>query len=309
MISAICAICGKNQKIVELYPQTINFDKVNEETFSARRTPDRMHYRLVKCIRCGLIFSNPILEPKKIDRFYQKSFFSYSDESEYLKKTYRYYFEQALKKLNIKNIRDLKVLEIGCGNGFFLDEIKNNLGIESIYGAEPSKSSVDKAPNSLKKRIKVSVLKSNLFKNNSFDVICCFHTLDHITDPNDFLKICYQLLKKDGIALFIVHNTDGLSVRLFGEKSPIFDIEHIYLFNPKSLNNIFEKNKFEVNNIFDVKNTYPSFYWFRMIPLPKIVKSVLLKILDKTGIGKIPLSISPGNIGIIAEKNNLLFNT
>ncbi len=302
MVITQCAVCGKKQNLVELYPQTINFNKVNEETFSARRTPDRMHYRFVKCVNCGLIFSNPILKTGEINKFYKKSFFAYTNESDYLRKTYKYYFEQSLKKLSVKNTKKLNVLEIGCGNGFFLDEIKNTLGIKSVFGVEPGKPSVDKAPENIRKQIKVSILKPNLFKDSSFDVICCFHTLDHIANPNNFLKICHKLLKRNGVAILIVHNTDGLSVKLFGERSAIFDIEHIYLFNPKSLSSIFEKNNFSVKNIFNVKNKYPLIYWLRMVPLPKLVKLTVLKFLGITGFGKIPLSVSPGNIGIVAQK-------
>lgn len=298
MISTICAICGKKQKLTELYPETINFKKVDEVTFSARRTPDKMHYRLVKCSNCELIFSNPVLEPQKINKFYENSLFIYGDESKYLKKTYASYLEKALIG---KSKTNLKLLDIGCGNGFFLDEVKKN-GIKSLFGVEPSKPAVTNALPSVKKNIKLSVLKQNLFKAGFFDVICCFHTLDHVMDPNAFLKICYKLLKKGGIILFVVHNTDGLSVKLFGERSAIFDIEHIYLFNPKSLNDLFTKNGFTTTEIFDVKNKYPLSYWFRMVPFPKIFKSLVLWTLEKTNFGKIPISIKPGNIGIIARK-------
>lgn len=298
MITTMCAICEKKQKLVEVYPETIKFKEVDEKTFSARRTPDRMHYCLVKCTRCGLIFSNPILERNKIDKLYRKSLFFYGDESEYLKKTYKYYLERALKG---RNKNKLKLLDIGCGNGFFLEEMKNS-GIESVFGIEPSQSAVNKSPKSIRKNIKVSILKPNLFKDNFFDIICCFHTLDHITDPNTFLKICLQLLKKGGAILFIVHDTDGLSVKLFGEKSAIFDIEHIYLFNPKTLKAIFSKNSFTKLNTFNITNQYPINYWFRMVPMPKIIKNLLLSFLKTTGIGKIALKVAPGNIGITAVK-------
>lgn len=86
MVTKQCAICGKKQKLIKLYPQTVNFKAVDKKTFSARRTPDRIHYQFVRCKNCGLIFSNPILEPKKINKFYEKSYFSYDDESRYLKK-------------------------------------------------------------------------------------------------------------------------------------------------------------------------------------------------------------------------------
>lgn len=298
MISTFCAICNNNQNITELYPQTINFKNVNKKTFSARRTPDRMHYRFVKCTKCGLIFSNPILEREKIDRLYKESLFFYNEESSYIGKTYLHYLKQILGNKDKKN---LKLLDIGCGDGFFLKEAKE-FGINSVYGIEPSKPATGLADKDIKKIIKISILKPGIFKENFFDIICCFHTLDHITNPNAFLKQCFKMLKKGGKILFIVHNTDGLSVKLFGEKSAIFDIEHIYLFNAKSLTAIFKKNGFTPKQIFNIKNTYPLSYIVKMIPLPLVLKNFLLLALKKTGVGKIPLSLKPGNIGIEAVK-------
>src|SRR3989338_9806014 len=113
MIDTKCAICGNNKNTKVLYKENFKLDKLNANTFSARRTPDRAHYRLLKCDRCGLIFSNPILSLNKINSLYFKSDFNYDLESEYLKKTYFKYFKKYLLNQDIKS---KKVLEIGCGN-------------------------------------------------------------------------------------------------------------------------------------------------------------------------------------------------
>ncbi|KKQ51499.1 MAG: Methyltransferase type 11 [Candidatus Woesebacteria bacterium GW2011_GWA1_39_21b] len=298
MLAIHCAICGKKEKLQDLYKENFDVKKINFATFSARRTPDRIHYRFVKCLRCGLIFSNPILEEKKITALYLKSDFHYSQESEYVGKTYTFYLEKLLPKTGRSK---LKLLDVGCGNGFFLEKAQE-IGIKHVYGIEPGKASVKKAPKDLQKRIKIDILRKGLFKINSFDIICCFHTLDHVTDPNEFLKITRSLLKKGGTCFFIVHNTDGLSVKLFGEKSPIFDIEHVYLFNPKTLVKIFKKNKFRKIQVIDIKNRYPLKYWFRMTPFPKKIKESILKLLKLTKTDSLPLSLSAGNIGIVAYK-------
>lgn len=298
MITLQCALCGKKQKIEELYKENIDLNKINTSTFSARRTPDRIHYRFVKCLNCGLIFSNPIFPLEKISNLYKKSTFDYETESSYLKKTYGYYLQKALK--NLKR-RDLRLLDIGCGNGFFLEEARN-MGIGFVHGIEPGRESVNKAPAWLKKKIKVQLFEKEAFKNDIFDIVCCFHTLDHIVDPNEFLKNVHAVLKKRGGALFIVHDTNGLSVRLFGEKSPIFDIEHIYLFNKTNLTNLFLKNEFSDIEIFEIKNTYPLKYWVRMIPLPKKIKELIFILLKKINLADISVSLSAGNIGIFAQK-------
>lgn len=300
MLNIKCAICGNNNNTKILYKQNFNSNVFNSKIFSARRTPDKTHYRFLKCNKCDLIFSNPIIEEEKINNLYFKSDFNYNKEAEYLKKTYFNYFKKYLLKPNSKNI---KVLEIGCGNGFFLEELIDN-GINKVYGLEPGMSSVKKARKDIVNNIKIDVLKKDNFPKESFDVICCFHTLDHIVDINMFLKEVRNLLKKNGKIFFVVHNTDGLSVKLFGQKSPIFDIEHIYLFNPKSLENIFKKNGFNNLKVFNVKNTYPLNYWIKLFPMPNLLKSFTLKAFDITKIGLLPLTLSAGNIGIVGENSN-----
>src|SRR5258708_5599084 len=128
----------------------------------------------------------------------------------------------------------ISLLDIGCGNGFFLEKAKT-MGIGHISGIEPGKKVVMQAKPDIRKHITVDYFRKGLYKENSFDIISCFQTLDHIVDPNDFLQLVYKTLKKNGKILFVTHNTNGLSVKLFRERSPIFDIEHVFLFNNKTL--------------------------------------------------------------------------
>ena len=160
MKSIQCAICGKKQKISELFKANFDQKKINAQTFSARRTPDRFHHRFVKCANCGLIFSNPILSSEKIFKLYNQSTFEYNQEAEYLKKTYGYYLHKTIRKSKRK---DLALLDIGCGNGFFLEEAKE-MGVGKVFGIEPGKASVEKAPKWLQKNIKINILKKGIFK-------------------------------------------------------------------------------------------------------------------------------------------------
>ncbi|OGD86832.1 hypothetical protein A2Z23_03305 [Candidatus Curtissbacteria bacterium RBG_16_39_7] len=292
-----CAICGKKQRTRGLYKANIDLKRINEKVFSARRLPDKLHYQLNECKKCGLVFSSPILDLRKINEFYRKSQFTYQEQTSYLGKTYAYYLKKFFPSLS----KQTKILDVGCGNGFFLSEL-HKLNIKYTFGIEPSKEAVSKTPRRLKKNIKIDTLRENSYPNSYFDIICCFHTLDHVVDPNKFIRIIYKTLQKDGGILFIVHDTQGLSVKLFGEESPIFDIEHIYLFNKKTLGGIFQKNGFTKIQVFEVKNRYPLSYWLWMTPLPKILKDPLMKLIKNSRLGKMPISLGVGNIGIVAYK-------
>lgn len=297
MIDIICAICRKKQQLKLLYNATFRDVDIEANIYSARRLPDRVHYRIVKCERCGLVFSSPIFPLAKISKFYKKSLCNYQEQIPYLIKTYMGLFDGYAKTIS----QNPKVLEIGCGNGFFLSALVKRR-IKDVHGVEPSPSMVSLAGNNLKQRIKVDIFKKNQFPKNTFDIIFCFHTLDHLIDPNEFIRESFSLLKKGGLVLVVVHDTNGLSVKIFGERSPIFDIEHIYLFNKKTLRAIFEENGFEVSDAFDVINTYTLSYWVRMSGLPLFIKDIGQKTLDIFKLSKISLSLAGGNIGILAKK-------
>ena len=99
-----CAICNKKEKTKLLYKESSHINQIDEKIFSARCLPDKIHYRLLKCLRCGLIFSNPIFDSRKINNLYKKSDFTYQAEAEFLKKTYGFYLKDVLAKLKKRNV-------------------------------------------------------------------------------------------------------------------------------------------------------------------------------------------------------------
>jgi SAM-dependent methyltransferase len=299
MITQLCAICEKNNYQI-LYPENFEIKKINERVFSARRLPDKIHYRIVKCRKCGLVYSNPILEYEKIEGLYKKSFTSYDEHIENLKLTYGFYLKE-LKKYIVGNRHVCSLLEIGCGNGFFLEEALNQ-GYKNVWGVEPGKKSVDKAKKIVKKNIIVDIFRPGLFKKNFFDVVCCFQTFDHIPDPNGFLKECYSVLKKRGLVLFLNHDASSISAKIMGERSPIIDIEHTYLFDKKTMEKMFKKHNFKVIEIKDATNIHHLSHWLDLFPLSKSVKLILLNILKALHLDKIKIKLNPGNIVLVAIK-------
>lgn len=297
MIDVTCALCGKKQRIRVLYNPTLENKNVSSYIYSARRLPDKLHYRIVKCDKCGLIFSSPIFKPSQIEELYTKSVCSYDEQIPFVTKTYFNLFEKITRLLPANP----RVLEVGCGNGFFLKKLKEQ-GIKKLYGIEPSPEMISKAEKNVGLNIKADIFKKNQFPQGHFDLILCFHTLDHMVDPNEFVQESFKLLRKGGVIITVVHDTGGLSVKLFGERSPIFDIEHIYLFNKKTLREIFARHGFEIVDVFNVVNTYPFSYWIKMSGIPLMSKNILQKTVKTLGLSKIPLSLAGGNICIVGRK-------
>lgn len=292
-----CAICREDKGFDVLYKENFNYSSIDENTFSARRIPQKCHYRLLKCKECGLVYSSPIFDTGEIEQLYKKSKLNYDAEIENIKETYGQYLKSLMSLIpSAENI-----LEIGCGSGFIL-KIALDMGFHNVYGVEPSRDAVEKADEKIKDKIVIDIFRPGLFKENFFDIICFFQTIDHIIDPNELLQNCYKILKPNGIVFCINHNTEALSTKILGERSPIFDIEHIYLFNKSTIKIIFENNGFEVVDIIDISNTYSLGYWIMMLPFPIAIKKKIVDILAFINIKEKKISVKSGNIGIIARK-------
>ena len=115
-------------------------------------------------------------------------------------------------------------------------------------------------------------------------------------------KTCLEALRPGGLALFINHDVGAWTNRLLGARSPVIDIEHIYLFDTRTMPRIFQKNGFEVVDVFAVENSYPLHYWMKMAPLPAGWKKKVIPALKQTGLGRIELSWKAGNLGLLARR-------
>ena len=78
LLETKCAICGSPANAVELYPANFSPEDLNPEIFSARRIPDKIHYRIVRCQTCGLVRSDPVIDPETLADLYSKSSQNYS---------------------------------------------------------------------------------------------------------------------------------------------------------------------------------------------------------------------------------------
>jgi SAM-dependent methyltransferase len=295
MIPTLCAICGGGTD-TELYKESLGRDAMTFARFSARRTPDRVHYRIVRCSKCGLLRSDPIFPEDELSRLYRGSAVTYTEEAGFAGTTYAQYLQKYLPLVPSKD----RLLEIGCGNGFFLERAAA-LGFREVFGVEPSTRAVELAPASIRNNIRNDIFRDGLYPSGYFDVICGFQVFDHMARPNDVLDVCRRLLRPGGLALFINHDARAWSNRLLGERSPIIDVEHIYLYDRTTMPRLFQKHGFEVLSVFPVRNRYPLRYWCKMAPMPSPLKRALEVWLSHSAVGRWAVSLRAGNVGLIAR--------
>ena len=295
-ITKECLFCTSTDEANHpvLYKKNFKDEDLNASVFSARRTTEHFHYEMVKCKITGLIFSRRILDDDALNELYKGSVVTFGEQTEFIKRDYWRPIAGYVKKWNTK-----KALDIGCSNGFFLEVLKDN-GYEEVCGVEPGEEPKKIARPDVKKNIHTGFYGPGLYPANYFDLVTCFQTLDHLSDPLGMLKNMYENVNPGGNVYMIMHNTRALQAKLFGEKSPIIDVEHIYLFNKENLPKLCEKAGFKVVSVFNVKNGYPYSYWIRMSPLP--LKKLWVGLFKSIGMYNKVLAINAGNMGIILEK-------
>ncbi len=106
-----------------------------------------------------------------------------------------------IKKYKLNN--NSKILDVGCGKGFLLYEIKKILPRISICGFDISRYGIKNAKKEIKKYLFVrDVRKKILFKDNFFDLVISFNCL-HNLEIFDLKKSLFEI-ERVGKKKFIV---------------------------------------------------------------------------------------------------------
>jgi SAM-dependent methyltransferase len=292
-----CAICGPGVSAKELYPANFAIDDITPARFSARRLPDRVHYRMVRCMKCGLVRSDPVLDEATLGHLYAESTFDYEAETANLKATYGRY----LAKVRALSGRQGSLLEIGCGDGFFLEQALAQ-GYTRVRGVEPSAAAIKDAAARVRDQIVCDVMRPGLFADGEFDAVCLFQVFDHVPHPELVLEACRAALRPGGLILCLNHNVESASSHLMGERSPIIDIEHTYLYGPATMRRIFEAGGFKILKQGHVNNTYSVSYVAHLAPIPARVKALALEALSRSRLGRVSFPIPLGNLYVIASR-------
>ena len=295
MIKKKCPIC-ENDSTNIIYNSNLP-KTITESNYSGRKKPDYYHYEMVRCTDCEILYANSIYDEVSIERLYNDSDFTYSEEIPGLKLTYEYCLKKAQNFIAHKN----SFIDIVCGNGFML-EVANDNGWENIVGIEPSLNAIKKANPKFKKMIINKVFNLSNLKKESFDLVFCAMILEHVSDINKFLEQIKWILKPGGIILAITHDEKHFLSKILKNKHPIINDEHAYVFSSNSLKKIFQKHNYEIKKISSLKNIYTVKYWLQMIPVFKLFVNYLTTILKHTKIFKSMIGLKAGNIFIIAQK-------
>ncbi len=221
--------------------------------------------------------------------FYEASHFGYVAQIADLTATYRAQFARVARSRGPIN----KLLEVGCGNGFFLKEALR-MGVAEVCGVEASREAVGRADPDVKDKIITSPFTGDLFQRDTFDLVCLFQVLDHLPAPAETLKACFSALRPGGMILSFHHNLTAVSARVLRERSPIIDVEHTFLFTPKTTRRLLETVGFGTVSVRPAVNRHSVEYLVSLLP-PGAVTSVISRVASSMRLGGLSLWLPIGN--------------
>jgi SAM-dependent methyltransferase len=210
-------------------------------------------FRLVRCNRCGLVYINPRPDNEEMKKYYPPANWPRAtanidpDRAEIHWEPWRKIMELRAKPILIYKKRG-KILDVGCGDGFFLKYMKE-LGWD-VYGVEPGESASRYARDILGLNVFSGNLEESPYPDNFFDVINLYAVFEHLPNPSGALIKIRQILQDWGLLVITVPNFTGFESKIFRTrwvalKAP----EHLYHFSPPTLKKIIEKANFKALKI------------------------------------------------------------
>ncbi|MBI3398656.1 MAG: class I SAM-dependent methyltransferase [Deltaproteobacteria bacterium] len=224
-------------------------------------------YRIVRCKGCGFVYVNPRPTAEILKHLYL-SYLQEKIEDPLLWDAYmKDIFARAADALARRFPKGGDILDIGCGYGFFLSQMKKK-GWQTC-GMDVSETAVSYAKGR-GLNVTLGTLEDIKHKESSFDVATLFYVFEHLPDPLKALQEIRRILKPNGLLLLRVPHTTPIVrvLSLFGIKNNLYDPPfHLNDFSPATIKAILRKADFDNIHIVIGGVTRPSSMLVRCVTL------------------------------------------
>ncbi|MDI6701328.1 MAG: class I SAM-dependent methyltransferase [bacterium] len=148
---------------------------------------------------------------------------------------YRMWKTRIYKHGGISKYSKIKILDVGCGYGYFLKCLERWLLNAEIYGIDIDEQRLTLASQRLSRtKLIRQDAHTLLFSDKYFDVVTALQLLEHLEKPEEFLMEANRILKNNGLLIIATPNPSGIAARLLKEKWHGYNSEHISLKNPQN---------------------------------------------------------------------------
>ncbi|OGW47649.1 MAG: hypothetical protein A2Y66_01535 [Nitrospirae bacterium RBG_13_41_22] len=262
-----CIFCGKESKRIEWV----------ENGFTGKRCD------------CGLLYISPRPNASEILSLYASDEEIVSSQSSHNAGLSKRLASRYRLKLIKKYMAQGSLLEIGSGDGYFLDE--SRLAGFEPYGVELNHKKAEFTKEQLGVPVETKPFTESSFGGIYFHIICHFDVISHFYDPFSEFKKFNRSLKSNGILFFETGNGGDLSrwwLRFIGRlQYP----QHLFLFSEKNIKQLCDQTGFEIigfhrYSIFFQLGAIKLIQWFRKHLGKRFFKRE--KNLVRQGILKVP---------------------
>jgi len=244
-----CPICNKTDIANLLH--TKDYSLTNES------------FEIIECAHCTLRYTFPIPSIEQIAPYYNfPDYISHTDTtSGWMNKLYHAVRNRTLDQKS-SWVQSLftgykgKLLEVGAGTGAFAHCMKEKHW--EVTALEPDASSRQKALENYNLSLQTPDTLYQLAENSQ-DVICLWHVLEHVHDLKGYLKAFKSILKTNGRLIIAVPNYTSYDAQYYKKHWAAYDVpRHLYHFSPASIQ--FLLKQFDMQLVQTKPMWYDSYY-------------------------------------------------
>lgn len=200
------------------------------------------YFKAIICEKCGFISVDPCISEEGLKNYYQSNMDRRLIAKKKMKLRNIQYFND--RDFIMKYIKKGKILDVGCGGGFFLSKFSKNF---KKTGLDLDKRSAEVG----KKKFNIKIINKKLGEENlnegSFDLIIFRGVIEHLYDPKKATDRAYKLLKKGGHLYFCATpNANSFPAWLYRSRWNLWHpVQHINIFSSNTLLKMCGKNRFK----------------------------------------------------------------
>ena len=198
------------------------------------------HFSLYECPKCEVQFWLPFKNPGA--EWYEEQ------ENYRLKepKIYRGYHKMFLKS-HPSFAEGTRILDIGCGTGELLAELHKRGG--EVWGVDADKRDIETARKYFGLNNLYAMPHKDFFRKPDlplFDIVTFFEVLEHLDNPEEFIRDVKKILKPGGKIVMSVPSRDRMLANLYEWDFPPY---HLSRWNESAIRKFFERINFRPDSI------------------------------------------------------------
>lgn len=220
-----CAVCHAAQTVV---------------LFELQKGSNTPWFLINECQNCGHVYMNPQPTTKELGQYYSQDYYYDDFYSEFFNKQSLKFYQEIRSLLKPHS----RILDVGCSKGYFLNFAK--LAGHKVAGIEMSRKAATYAKKHFAIKVQVGSVEEAKIKNHSQDVVTAFDLIEHLPNPQAFLKKVYGWLDKEGKLIIDTPNFNSLYRKIARDRWNCFDMPyHINLFRPATIETLLRQVGFQ----------------------------------------------------------------